>query len=285
MTTKTKVKVLIATVAVLVVMVAVLIAGVCFSLNRTYTFGGKVSFVSSDIKATITKATVRGASIDDSKMQSLEIDGLVNDAENVNSWSGLDFKISKGSKDVVIKFNIVNHSTDRTLKVALGEVTANMVNASISIQFNGQDADDKIAYIGRAKTDQQGNITEESLKQVVITMHINKKNKDASVTDFNLPIVFQNVDGYVININNQGVEDDSNTMIYTDIDANLLKLNDSLEVCGNLITIVNQSEYKFKYSYTKNGGAINYIEVKPNEQFCIGFNSDSSIIISMVKVY
>ena len=286
MTTKTKLKVSVAIISVIVAMAVITIVGLCLTLNKSYTFKGKISFVSTDINATITKANISGGELNSDKMQQIEVDGLVRDSEAINSWKDLDFKLAKDSKDIVITFKIINHSKDKTLKIDLGQLTAKQTNALISVRFDGQDEDVKTAYVKRAKANQQGEITEESYRQVVVTMRVNKKRKDASITDFNLPISLQNVDAYVVSLSSLSVEIDANTMIYTDIDTNLLKLNNSLEVCGNIVTIANKSQYRFKYSYTKNSGAINSVEIQPNDQFSIGFDSDSSVIItSIVKVY
>ena len=286
MTTKTKIKVSVAVILLSVVMAAMLIIGVCLSLNRSYTFKGKISIISSDIKATISKASVSGGELlDDNKMQQIEVDGLITETENLKTWEGLDFKLGKNSKDIVIRINIVNHSTDKTLKVSLADLSAKTTNTSVSVQFDGMDEGVKTTYIERAKTNQQGTVTQESFKQIVITLHANKKNKNTSLTDLNVPIELQSIDAYVVNLSNKSVEVDANTFVYTDVNTERVKLNQSLELCGNLVTLVNQSQYDFNYKVTFNNGTLNSYTVKAGKNIVFPFDKDTDVvIIAIVKV-
>ena len=286
MTTKTKVRVSVAIIILVALMAAIGVAGICLTINKNYTFNGKVSFTSADVNATITKANISGGVLSSSdKMQEIQVNGLITETEDIKSWTGLDFKLEKDSKDVEIRFNIINHSTDKTLKIDLGEIKANLTNASISARFDGVDAGTTTAYIARAKTDQQGTVTEESFKQVIITLHVNKKNKDASITNFNIPVVLQNIDAYIVNLTSQSVEVDANAMVYTDVNASAVKLNRNLELCGNLITIINQSEYDFNYRLIFNNGTPNSYVIKAGKHIVLAFDKDSNVIItSIVKV-
>ena len=286
MTTKTKIRLSVAIAVIAVIMTVVAIVGICLASNKSYTFNGEVSFTSSDIKATITEANISGASVGDDKMQPIEVDGLITESENFDSWKGLDFKLGKDSNDIEIRFNIINHSVDKTLKIDLGQIQAQLTNASMSIKFDGMDADTLTTYVARARTDQQGIVIEESFKQIIITLHVNQRNKDASINDFNIPIVFQNVDGYVVNLSSQSVEVDASTVVYTDIDSTEIKFDNTLELCGNMITIINKTEYDFNYRFVFNNGTPNSYIIKAGKQIVLAFDKDSNVVItSIIKSY
>ena len=283
MTTKTKAKVSIAIIFVCSIMLLVAIAGVCIALNKSYKFGGGVSFSSADIKATITNANISGGSvIGDGKMQQISVDGLIREANNLDSWTGVNFKIAKDSKDITIRFNIINHDTNKTLKISLGQISANMDNAYINVKIEGQDQKDKIAYIKRAKTNEQSEVIEESFKQIVITLGINDKSKDASISNFNLPIVLQNVDGYVISLCNNSADVDANTFVCTDINNTLISLDKGFELCGKTLTIANQSQIDFYYSFQTNNGTVNTYLIKADKNIVIPIYKDSNITITKI---
>lgn len=287
MTTKTKRKMCIAVISLSVIMALIAILGICLSLNRSYIFKGKIAFISSDVQATVTKANICGGDlIGADKMQQIEVDGLISQTEGVKTWEGLEFKLSKGSKDVEIRFNIINHSTDKTLKINIGDISAKTENASIDVRFEGVDSKAKTAYVARAKADQQGLVVEESFKQVVITLRVNKKYKDATIKDLNIPISLQNVDAYVINITNISGETDANTMVYTDVDGNSQKLNQSIEVCGNTITFINQTEYALEYKFILNNGTPSPYNIQAGGNIVFAVDQDSSIVIaSIINLY
>ncbi len=286
MTTKTKVKVGIAAIVLSVVMTVIAITGICLSLNKTYTFKGKIAFISSDIQATITKASISGGDLaNNDKMQQIEVDGLITETESLKTWEDLDFKLSKDSKNIEIRFNIINHSTNKTLKINVGDISANIDNAFVDVRFEGMDSSVKTAYVARAKTDQQGDVVEEFFKQVIVTLQVNKKYKDASVTDLNIPISIQSLDAYVIKVTNLSAESDSNTMVYTDTNGNVQKLNQTIEVCGNTVTIINQTESAFEYKFILNNGTPTAYTIQAGMHIVFAVDQDSSIILAnIVKV-
>ena len=91
-------------------------------------------------------------------------------------------------------------------------------------------------------------------------------------------------DGYVVDLINQSVEVDADTLVYTDRDGDRVKLDDSLKLCGNMITIVNNSGYDFIYSFQTNNGTINPYKVYSGKHVVLAFNKDSVVVIvSIVK--
>lgn len=283
MTAKTKRGVLIAVAVLSVAMVMIIIVGV-MSLFKSSTFKGSISFISSDIQATIAKASVSGGEISKDKMQQINVDGLITENQGIKTWEDLDFKLSKDSKDIEIRFNIINHSTEKTLKVSLGDVNGKMNNASVDIKFDGMDSTIKTAYIAKAKISQQGEIVEENFKQVVIILRVDQKYKDATIKDLNIPIALLSVDAHVINVANM-CDDEINTLVHTDINTVGQKLDRSLELCGNDAIFTNQSEFTVEYRFIINNGTPTIYTAVAGGGIRFSFEGDSNVaIVEVVKV-
>ena len=201
-----------------VVVGIVSVVGVLALLNTEFEFGGSIRFTATNVHATVSQAVINdGAISTNGKMPQITYDANNDDVNGVGAddWSGLDLQFPEDGEDVVIKFTVTNHSTSDKLRLIIGKPTGTAVNATIEVEITeGRDGasalamgTDEIYTTSVINTAVEGTPNTEYSAEVVVTFHIQDKNKDASITDFNIPITLEKVNGYIITLTiPEGVE-------------------------------------------------------------------------------
>ena len=211
MNTRKKLIVSLSILSLTIVAAIVSIVGVFALINTSINFGGNITFSATNIYATVSEGIINnGAISNDGKMQAITYDADNDGSATVTTWSNLNLSFPENGDDVVIKFNVTNHSTQDKLRVFIDELEGTCNNATMSVEItNGrpgvratklnQSKDGDFAYCGEATAliDEatEGESATEYSAEVVVTFHIIDKNYDASISNFNIPITLEKFDG------------------------------------------------------------------------------------------
>ena len=197
MTTKKKLIISLSVLSVTIIVAIASVIGVLALMDTSFNLGGNISFTATNIHATVSAANVSGGTVTDAsnKMKEIAIDAYNDGAEAIATWAGLDIQFPKSGDDVVIKFTITNHSENEKLSITIGELAGTEKNATMTVTITGEEAGTTTATINEAVPADADAQTErvEYSKEIVVTFHITNKNKDASITGFNIPIALANV--------------------------------------------------------------------------------------------
>ena len=203
MSTKKKLIISLSVLSVTIIVAIASVVGVLALINTDFNFGGSISFTATNIHATVSKASVTGGTLtDETKMQEIFMDAENSGSDDVATWSGVNLNFPENGADVVIKFTITNHSENEKLRLTIGELTGTYNNATMSVAITGEAEGVKTAVIDPAVPADADAGTDriEYSKEVVITFQITDKNKDASITNFNIPISLTKFDGWNVTV-------------------------------------------------------------------------------------
>lgn len=192
MSTRKKLVISLSVLSLTVVTAIVSLIGIFSLLDTSFNVGGDINFsVTNDICATVSQATISGGSItDETKMQEIYIDAENDGAEAMETWNDVNLNFNENGDDVVINFTITNHSENNYLRFTIGELIGITTNATMSLAIPAGSADGTTATINMAIPANTETATDkvEFSKEIVITFSVIDKNKDASITGFNIPV-------------------------------------------------------------------------------------------------
>ena len=276
MSTRKKLAVSLSILGLTIIMAVVSVVGVIALMDTSFNFGGNISFTAgADINATISKATVEGGSLTDStKMPQININATNDGSEAMADWQGVNLSFSQSGADVLVKFTITNHNPSKSLQVDIGTLTGTCTNAEMSAQITGAIAGSTKTFIPNAiPADAAAGTPEVKYsREIVITFHILDTNKDASITNFDIPISLQNVantNSIPVNVNTsywvdgaEGDEGDIDTLlveVITDVgDSAVLGQGDIVTLVGSVLKVKNVEGRMYAYSTNVDDYTISY---------------------------
>ena len=209
MNTRKKLIVSLSILSLTIVAAIVSIVGVFALINTNINFGGNITFSATNIYATVSEGIINDGTIsNDGKMQAITYDADNDGSATVTTWSNLNLSFPENGDDVVIKFNITNHSTQDKLRLTIGDITGTCNNATMGVVITegktgvttmipDEEVGTTSAVIEKAVA---GTPATEYSAEVVITFHVTNRNYDASITNFSIPINLTKFDGYYVSL-------------------------------------------------------------------------------------
>ena len=217
MNTRKKLIVSLSILSLTIVAAIVSIVGVFALINTNINFGGNITFSATNIYATVSEGIINDGTIsNDGKMQAITYDADNDGTATVTTWSNLNLSFPENGDDVVIKFNITNHSTQDKLRLLIGDITGTCNNATMNVEITDGKAGVEATVLNET-TGMSTAIIEKAVAgtpateysaEIVITFHVTNRNYDASITNFNIPINLSKFDGnyYVSMTYQEGVQ-------------------------------------------------------------------------------
>lgn len=143
------------------------IVGVWAAQRVSITTSGSISYVATDVNATIT-GTISGSQTNPSLSTLTYTATSEPTSAELATWQDLDLKFKANAEDVVISITIKNNSTERKLNYTIADTVATSSNLSKTISGGNS-----------------GEIGVEGNKVITITFKVIDKNKSVENTSFN----------------------------------------------------------------------------------------------------
>lgn len=143
------------------------IVGVWAAQRVSITTSGSISYVATDVNATIT-GTISGSQTNPSLSTLTYTATSEPTSAELATWQDLDLKFKANAEDVVISITIKNNSTERKLNYTIADTVATSSNLSKTISGGNS-----------------GEIGFEESKVITITFKVIDKNKSVENTSFN----------------------------------------------------------------------------------------------------
>lgn len=170
---------LISTVSAFILVLSLLAVGVFAAQSATVNLGGTITFQAKDVQATISAATVSGATLTDAenKLQAIVLDAENDGSEEIATWAGLVLAFDNSGDDATIKFTITNDHPEKALTVTTTQVNGTVDNATMTV-----------TQTGGTGTVENNSIAVGGSAEYTVTFHIENQNASASITGFSLAI-------------------------------------------------------------------------------------------------
>ena len=143
------------------------IVGVWAAQRVSITTSGSISYVATDVNATIT-GTISGSQTNPSLSTLTYTATSEPTSAELATWQDLDLKFKANAEDVVISITIKNNSTERKLNYTIADTAATSSNLSKTISGGNS-----------------GEIAIGASKVITITFKVIDKNKSVENTSFN----------------------------------------------------------------------------------------------------
>lgn len=148
MTTKAK---LVSTIAAFCLVLALMVVGVLAASSATVNLGGSLSFIASDVDATVTvNATGCSETIDGS---SPNYSHTFDAGSEESDWTNenIDLTFSDKDTDIVITIKVTNNNEERALKVSFTDSTLPSVTADQNVSMTVRTGDNAAASTAATK--------------------------------------------------------------------------------------------------------------------------------------